>query len=97
VGPGTRSTATQTLRNRSGLRPVSSMLVAREDLVALTGRKQPSKVAQQLATMGIRFVRGADNWPRVLQAELDRVLLGANEHTNRTQPDIDALRAWQEH
>ena len=73
------------------------MLVSKQELVDLTGRKRPSKVAEQLSVMGIRYVRGADNWPRVHMAELDRVLVGGYQRNHEVQPDANALRAWQQH
>lgn len=73
------------------------MLVTQQELKDLTGRRRPSKIAEQLSIMGIRFVRGADNWPRVHMAELDRVLVGGGVRSQDVQPDLNALRVWQQH
>ncbi len=72
------------------------MLLSQQELIELTGRKRPSKVAEQLSIMGIRFIRGADSWPRVHLAEIDRVLVGAVPRGNDAQPDMDGLRCWQD-
>ena len=72
------------------------MLISQQELIDLTGRRRPSKVAEQLSIMGIRFVRGADNWPRVHSSEIDRVLVGSLRQGHDIQPDIEGLRSWQD-
>ena len=68
------------------------MLATRQDLQDLTGRKRPSAVAGHLRQLGVRYVLGADGWPRVAQAEIDR-LLGPAGAAHGQEPDFEALEA----
>ena len=67
-------------------------LATRQDLCDLTGRKRRGAVADHLRQLGVRYVLGADGWPRVAQAEIDR-LLGPAGATQGKEPDFKALEA----
>ncbi len=62
-------------------------ILSRDELVALTGYKQPSKQITWLQQYGIRVFVSRAGHPRVLRSHLE-----SNGYQKRTTPDLDALR-----
>ena len=60
----------------------------RNELYELTGYRKKSKQLEVLRREGIRFLIGADGYPRVVRAQLTRT--AAAERA--TTPDVEALR-----
>jgi len=63
------------------------MYLTKEDLAELTDAKRRSKQAQALSFMGIRFTRTPAGNLKVLQTEVDRVMLGGPA-AKKEQPDF---------
>jgi hypothetical protein len=66
------------------------MFLTREDIKRLTGWIRKTKQAQELNAMGIRFTVTAAGEPKVLQAEVDRVMLGGPV-VKPEEPNFDAI------
>lgn len=50
------------------------IFLSQADLYAMTGLRRPSAIRRWLKAEGIRYIDGADGWPRVLQsAVVDRL------------------------
>jgi hypothetical protein len=68
----------------------AAVILTREEIRKLTGWTRKTKQAQELAAMGIRFTVTAAGEPKVLQAEVDRVMLGGPAR-KQEEPNFDAL------
>ncbi len=62
-------------------------ILSRDELVALTGYKQPSKQITWLRKYGIRVFVSRVGHPRILRSDLE-----SKDGEPRTKPDLDALR-----
>jgi|JI10StandDraft_1071094.scaffolds.fasta_scaffold110758_2 hypothetical protein len=70
-------------------------LATRQELIALTGRKRPSAVAERLRIMGLHYLDGAaDGWPRVLVSAIEK-RLDPPGHSRVAEVDIEAMGALQ--
>jgi hypothetical protein len=54
----------------------------------LTGAKKRPRHIEALVRNGIRFFVGADGWPRVPRAEIER-----HDHGRESEPDFASMRA----
>jgi hypothetical protein len=66
------------------------MFLSRDQIEDLTDAKRRSKQLKVLNDMGIRFKRTHAGWPKVLQAEVERVMLGGSI-VKTQEPDFDAI------
>jgi hypothetical protein len=71
-----------------------SMLLTKAQLAELSGYQRPSAVRRWLISEGIKFLLGADGWPRVHEQEVERFLVGGRAKRVR-EPDADGLRRYQ--
>ena len=67
------------------------MLLTHDEIIDLTGYKQPKKQCEHLLSHGIRFLPGRDGRPRVSRAFLERLLGGK---THKSQADLDGLKKF---
>lgn len=65
-------------------------VLTQEDLEALTGRKRKDKQIEELIAMEIRFKPTKAGFPKVLWAEVNRVMLGGSTQREE-EPNFDAL------
>ncbi|MGH8651514.1 MAG: DUF4224 domain-containing protein [Gammaproteobacteria bacterium] len=70
------------------------MLLTKAQLAELTGYQRPSAIRRWLIDEGIKFLLGADGWPKVHEEEVERLMVGGRTK-RRSQPDVEALRNWQ--
>ncbi len=63
------------------------MFLSHDELIELTGYKQPSKQVEWLRSYAIRVYVDRTGHPRVLRSDLE-----SNGCQKRTTPDLDALR-----
>lgn len=71
-----------------------SMLLTKAELAELTGYQRPSAIRRWLINEGVKFLLGADGWPKVHEEEVERLMVGGRTK-RRSRPDIEALRNWQ--
>lgn len=72
------------------------MYLAKPDLIALSGYRQPSAIQRWLKANGFVFVVGVDGWPRVAQAHHDARMSGEIKAvTRRVGPNKEALKELQ--
>lgn len=71
-----------------------SMLLTKAQLAELTGYQRPSAIRRWLISEGIKFLLGADGWPRVHEEEVERLMVGGKTKRG-SQPDVDGLRNYQ--
>ena len=68
-------------------------VLTREELVKITDRRQPAKIAAQLATQGFTFTWGADGYPKVDREHYQAMM---NPQTRsprrRREPNFEAVR-----
>ena len=63
------------------------MILDANDVKRLTGAKTRRKVIEVLVSNRIRYVMGADGWPRVFERDVSSEL----EPTNRWEPKLDEI------
>ena len=68
-------------------------LATRQDLRDLTGYRRPSRIAAMLGRLHVPYVLGRDGWPRVAQAQVDR-LLDPRRPQRDDEPDFTALATY---
>lgn len=66
------------------------MFLTRDEIEDLTDAKRKDKQIQWLMDNGIRFVCSSTGRPKVLQSEIDRVMLGGLVK-NRQKPDFNQI------
>jgi len=66
------------------------MFLTRDEIEDLTDAKHKDKQIQWLMDQGIRFVRSAAGRPKVLQAEVERVMLDGPVK-KRLEPKFDRI------
>ena len=66
------------------------MFLTRDEIKALTKATRKTKQARELVAMGIRFATTRAGEVRVLQREVDRVMLGGPV-THQEEPIFDAI------
>jgi hypothetical protein len=67
-----------------------TLCLDRDELVSLTGRKQPKRMCRWLADNGWKFVVGADGLPKV-DREYYRQRLATPEPEKRRRPRLERL------
>ena len=67
------------------------MFLTPNEVVALTGRKRWRAQARTLEGMGLRYTLSAAGRPVVLQAEVERLLLGGRTAPRRAEPHLDLV------
>jgi hypothetical protein len=68
-------------------------VLTREELIKLTDRKQPAKIAAQLAAQGFSFTWGADGYPKLdRQHYLSLMNPSSGGSRRRREPNFDAVR-----
>jgi len=68
-------------------------VLTREELVKITDRRQPAKIAAHLATQGFTFTWGADGYPKV-DREHYRAIMNPEDRParRRREPNFEAVR-----
>lgn len=69
------------------------MILTRDDLRSLTGRKARRLICAELDALGMHYAIGIDGWPRVLREHAEQVLSGRKASRRGTQPDFEATGA----
>ncbi len=77
------------------LRKLNPVLLSREQLVELTGYRRPSAMRRWLICEGIKFLIGADGWPKVHEAEIELILTKSEKRRAHGHPDSETLEKWQ--
>lgn len=70
------------------------MILDRNELRELTGRRQRTAQARVLEALGIRYARRPDGTLIVHEDEVRRALVGESPKRRR-EPDVEALLAYQ--
>lgn len=65
------------------------MFLTKDDLLALTGYRQPARVCRWLEAHGWRYLPSRSGWPIVALAEAERHLVG---ETKKTAPALECVR-----
>ena len=66
------------------------MFLTSDELTELTDSPRKNRQIAWLLDHGIRFIESVSGRPKVLQAEVERVMLGGT-HTEKQQPDFSRL------
>lgn len=69
------------------------MILTRDELRALTGRKAKKLMPKELVALGIHFEIGTDGWPRVLRTHVEQVLSGRTTVRRKTRPNFEGIEA----
>jgi hypothetical protein len=72
------------------------MFLTVEHLNELTGYKRPAAMRRWLSQQGMRFLVGPDGYPRLLEKEVERVMVGSSaSNISRSKPNAEALENWK--
>lgn len=69
-------------------------VLTRAELIKLTDRRQPAKIAEQLAAQGFKFTWGANGYPKVDREHYRQIMNpgAAPGARRRREPNFEALR-----
>jgi hypothetical protein len=71
------------------------LLLSRQELIELTGYRRPSAMKRWLLVEGVKFLVGADGWPKVHHNELESILVKTPKRRQSATPDATSLVKWQ--